>query len=132
MVIDCKQRYAIPDDVEPPAERVPEGLLHDFVRGRCRRCQSQIAWSRSVADMVSFSAGDKQHVGCGHAELAVHPIRWSHRTFLQRRTPCQPFRRIRRSAVDLATGMPSRCKLAHILSDPYSDSNLRRPCSSGS
>ena len=47
------------------------------------------------------------------------------RTVFWRRTPCQPCRRISRSTVDLATGMPSRCRWAHIFTDPYSDSGLR-------
>ena len=39
---------------------------------------------------------------------------------------------VAKSTVDLATGMPSRCRCAHIFNDPYNDSGLRRRCSSGS
>lgn len=54
------------------------------------------------------------------------------RTLFWRRTPCQPLARINRSTVDLATGIPSRCRWAHIFTDPYSDSGFFRPFSSGS
>ena len=83
---------------------------------------------------------DEQPVGGGHRELAVDQAGARSaagsgivvRTFCCRRTPCQPPARIRRSPVDFATGMSSRCGWAHIFNDPYSDSGFLRPRSSGS
>ena len=84
--------------------------------------------------------GDEQPVRGGDTELAIDQVRGALRegsatvvrTFLVRRTPCQPFAAMSRSTVPRATSMPSRFRCAHILSDPYKASGFRRPDSSGS
>jgi hypothetical protein len=54
------------------------------------------------------------------------------RGFFARVAPRQPFTFMSRSTVQRATSMPSRLRWAHIFSDTYSDSGLRRPYWSGS
>jgi hypothetical protein len=54
------------------------------------------------------------------------------RTLRVRIAPRQPWMRMIRSTVHRATGMPCRCRCAHIFRLPYSDSGGRLPFSSGS
>jgi hypothetical protein len=75
--------------------------------------------------------GDGDESGCGPSDqLDLHG--WPHvlghggaHPTGPRTTPCQPLTRMIRSPAQRATGMPGRCKCAHIVGLPYSASRGR-------